>query len=97
MTEHTTDDAAEELGYEAAIVELERIVSDLQNDEVGVDELATRGARGATLVEVCRDKLRRAELAVEEVVDALQAAEEDGPAPVADEEPAAERGDELPF
>lgn len=73
-----TEQQGEELalGYEQAIVELEAIVTDLQNDEVGVDELAERVARGARLVELCRDRLRRAELAVDDVVDALRAATE---------------------
>jgi exodeoxyribonuclease VII small subunit len=96
MTE-ATDGRGEEpvLGYEEAIAELEAIVTDLQNDEVGVDELADRVARGARLVELCRDRLRRAELAVDEVVDALRTAAErdaarDDTAPAA-EHPAAER------
>jgi len=92
------------LGYEQAIAELEAIVTDLQNDEVGVDELAERVARGARLVELCRDRLRRAELAVDEVVDALRtAAEQDVPGgtgpevedhPIVEEEP---RPDDLLF
>ena len=69
-------DAGSEPSYEAAIAELERIVTDLQNDEVGVDELAARVARGARLVELCRERLRRAELAVDEVVEALRTAGE---------------------
>ncbi len=68
-----------ELSYEAAIAELERIVTDLQNDEVGVDELAARVARGARLVELCRERLQRAELAVDEVVEALRTAGEPDP------------------
>jgi exodeoxyribonuclease VII small subunit len=97
-----TDGRGEDLalGYEEAIAELEAIVTDLQNDEVGVDELADRVARGARLVELCRDRLRRAELAVDEVVDALRTAGEQDPArdaappaadhPIADEEPSAD-------
>jgi exodeoxyribonuclease VII small subunit len=97
-----TDGRGEEpvLGYEEAIAELEAIVTDLQNDEVGVDELADRVARGARLVELCRDRLRRAELAVEEVVDALRTAGEQDVAreaappapdhPIDDQEPSAD-------
>jgi len=73
MTEATNGRGEQRaLGYEEAIAELEAIVTDLQNDEVGVDELADRVARGARLVELCRDRLRRAELAVDEVVEALR-------------------------
>lgn len=67
-----------ELTYEAAVTELEAIVTALQRDDVGVDELAAQVARGAALVEVCRARLRAAELAVEEVVAALRAAEDPG-------------------
>lgn len=73
-------EAGSEPSYEAAIAELERIVTDLQNDEVGVDELAARVARGARLAELCRERLRRAELAVDEVVEALRTAGEPDPA-----------------
>lgn len=66
------------LTYEAAVTELEAIVTALQRDDVGVDELAAKVARGAVLVEVCRARLRAAELAVEEVVDALRATEDPG-------------------
>lgn len=80
-TEPGTDptDPGTEPSYEAAIAELERIVTDLQNDEVGVDELAARVARGARLVELCRERLQRAELAVDEVVEALRTAGEPDP------------------
>jgi exodeoxyribonuclease VII small subunit len=77
------DDAAqrppdEELTYEAAVSELEAIVAALQRDDVGVDELGVKVARGAALVAICRERLATAELAVEEVVASLRAAE-DGP------------------
>lgn len=68
----------EELTYEAAVTELEAIVAALQRDDVGVDELGVKVARGAALVAVCRERLVTAELAVEEVVASLRAVE-DGP------------------
>jgi exodeoxyribonuclease VII small subunit len=67
------------LTYEAAVSELEAIVTALQRDDIGVDELGAKVARGAALVEICRDRLRAAELAVEEVVAALRS--EDDPDP----------------
>lgn len=72
-----TDDA--DLTYEAAVTELETIVAALQRDDVGVDALGAKVARGAALVGICRDRLRAAELAVEEVVEALRAADEPDP------------------
>lgn len=72
-----TDDT--DLTYEAAVTELERIVTALQRDDVSVDELGDQVARGVALVEICRGRLRTAELAVEEVVAALRAADEPEP------------------
>ncbi|MFP4234996.1 MAG: exodeoxyribonuclease VII small subunit [Nitriliruptoraceae bacterium] len=70
------NDVDDDLTYEAAVTELEAIVTALQRDDVSVDELAERVARGATLVEVCRARLHAAELAVEEVVAALRASDD---------------------
>lgn len=69
--------STEELTYEAAVSELEAIVTALQRDDIGVDELAAKVARGAALVEVCRARLRTAELAVEEVVAALRSEDDE--------------------
>lgn len=74
MSDNDDHASAEELTYEAAVSELEGIVTALQRDDVGVDELAAKVARGAALVEVCRNRLRAAELAVEEVVASLRSA-----------------------
>ncbi len=68
--------ADEDLTYEAAVTELEAIVTALQRDDVGVDELGVKVARGAALVEICRQRLATAELAVEEVVTSLRAVED---------------------
>lgn len=73
MTNDTTT-----MRYDEAIEELDAIVAALQRDDVGVDELAAKVARGAALVEVCRNRLRHAELAVADVVAALR--EPDGDA-----------------
>jgi exodeoxyribonuclease VII small subunit len=67
----TAGDSHEQPRYEQAMRELEQIITDLQADEVGVDELAERVARGAQLLQLCRDRLRGTELAVQEVVEAL--------------------------
>lgn len=86
-----------ELGYELAVTELEALVTALQRDEVAVDELEARLARGAALVAHCRERLARAELAVEEVAELLLAsdgAEQDG-RPVPGTAPAEDR--DVPF
>lgn len=96
-SERAGDGAAQQPTYEQAIAELEALVEALQRDEVAVDDLEVRVARGAELVELCRARLARAELAVEEVAGSLLATERgDGPAePPRDEAPAT--GEDVPF
>lgn len=69
-------EAEDLLSYETAATELEAIVTALQRDDVGVDELAAKVARGAELVAVCRERLHAAEVAVEEVVEVLRTDDE---------------------
>lgn len=46
------------MDYRTAIEELENILEDLRNQQVGVDELETSVARAAELVDWCRTRLR---------------------------------------
>lgn len=97
VREERGDGAGEHPSYEDAIAELEALVEALQRDEVAVDELEVRVARGAELVELCRSRLARAELAVEEVADALLANDRprsEAAAPDADPPTA---GENVPF
>jgi exodeoxyribonuclease VII small subunit len=60
-----------EPGYAEAMVELEAILLELEDDQLDVDRLADRVQRAAELVRVCRDRVAAARLAVEEVVTGL--------------------------
>ncbi len=53
----TTD----ELTYDAAMLELQKIVAQLQNDSIGVDDLAENVKRASELILFCREKLRTTE------------------------------------
>lgn len=64
-------------GYAEALVELEAILVELDDDTLDVDLLATRVARAATLIAFCRDRIDGARMEVERIVDDL----EDGPEP----------------
>lgn len=54
-------DKPEELSYESAYAELQRIVQDLQEEQVGIDDLAAKIARAQELIRFCRDRLRQTE------------------------------------
>jgi exodeoxyribonuclease VII small subunit len=59
---------SDEIGYEAALAELEEILEDIEGTDVDVDVLAERVKRAAELVKVCRDRIAAAKLHVEQVV-----------------------------
>ncbi|MBC8194756.1 MAG: exodeoxyribonuclease VII small subunit [Actinobacteria bacterium] len=60
-----------EIGYAAALEELQKILADLETESVDVDLLASRVERADELIRLCRDRLEAANLKVEKVVDAL--------------------------
>lgn len=74
---------AADLGYGEAMSELEEILEEIERDEVDVDVLATKVARAAELIAVCRDRITGARTAVERVVVELEEAH--GAAQVEDE------------
>lgn len=63
----------EELGFAAAMAELDRIVVELESDALDVDRLADRVARAAQLVDWCRDRIDTTRFQVERVVARLDA------------------------
>lgn len=60
-----------EPSFRQAIDELEAILRRIEDEEVDIDRLAAEVARAGELADVCRAKLRRAELQVTEVVQKL--------------------------
>lgn len=72
-----TGDAAaaldrEATSFRAAIEELETILRRIESEEVDIDRLAAEVARATELVELCRTKLRRAEVQVTQIVQSLE-------------------------
>lgn len=57
--------------YAAAFEELKEILAALQQDEIGVDELAGKVKRAARLISYCGDRLRSTENEVQKVLDEL--------------------------
>ncbi len=63
--------------FRAAIDELEAILRRIESEEVDIDRLAAEVARATELVEVCRGKLRRAEVQVTQIVQKLDEGDAD--------------------
>jgi exodeoxyribonuclease VII small subunit len=65
----------EDLRFGEAIEELEGILSQVEAEEIDIDELADQLKVAAELLELCRSKIRRAEVEVTQIVQALEDAE----------------------
>ena len=79
--------AEEEVRYADLVEELERILEDLENDEIDVDQLAERVKRGSELIRICRERLVTSRARIEEVVADLESfdADREDPGDAADE------------
>lgn len=60
-----------ELGYAAALGELESILAEIEDDAVDVDVLAARVRRAAELLRICRDRITAAREEVGQIVAEL--------------------------
>lgn len=61
----------QDLSFGEALERLEEILQRIESDEIDIDELATELRSGAELLELCRGKIRRAEVEVSQVVQSL--------------------------
>lgn len=66
------DGSTDEIGYAAALDELEGILAELEESDVDVDVLADRVARASELIRVCRERIGNAKLQIEKVVAGLE-------------------------
>jgi exodeoxyribonuclease VII small subunit len=71
-------DADAEVGYAAALRELEAILAELEDDHVDVDLLATKVKRAAELIALCRGRIEAARMEVDRVVAGLEEPTADG-------------------
>jgi exodeoxyribonuclease VII small subunit len=60
-----------DVSFNDALAELEQILGRLERDDVDLDRLAVELGRAAELLEVCRAKIRKAELEVSHIVEKL--------------------------
>ncbi|MCI5042164.1 MULTISPECIES: exodeoxyribonuclease VII small subunit [Donghicola] len=63
----TTDTPVNELSFEAAMTELEKVVGQLENGQVPLEESITLYQRGAELKKHCEAKLKAAEEKVAQI------------------------------
>ncbi len=59
--------------FSAALVELEAILHRIESEETDIDGLASELKRATELLEICRGKIRRAEVEVTQIVQKLEA------------------------
>lgn len=76
MTDDTTTEsdptsgevAIPEIGYAAAMAELEAILEEIERDDVDIDVLAEKVRRASELIRSCRHRLQGARVEVEQIV-----------------------------
>ena len=78
MSARKKGEPAAELGFAAAVEELEKILAGIEGDDVDLDRLAAELARAAELLELCRAKIRKADLEVRQIVQELEGEPEAG-------------------
>lgn len=61
----------ENLSYEQAFQELEKILSDLKENSITIDQLENKVDRAATLAVFCSQKLRTTESRITEIIKNL--------------------------
>ena len=61
--------------FRAAMDELEGILERIEGEEIDIDRLAEELRRAAFLLDLCRGKIRKAEVEVTQIVQSLEAPE----------------------
>lgn len=74
-----------EMTYREATQELEEILRAIENDAVDVDELTQKVQRSSQLIKLCKEKLKKAEKAIDQVFNEENCEQ---PAKPADRKPA---------
>jgi exodeoxyribonuclease VII small subunit len=60
------------VSFREAMDELEGILERIEGEEIDIDQLATELRRAAQLLDVCRGKIRKAEVEVTQIVQSLE-------------------------
>ena len=57
-----------ELKYEAAMAELQAIVTKMENDELDIDQLTEQLKRAQELIKLCKDKLTKTDEEIKKIL-----------------------------
>ncbi len=81
VTEHASDVTSDErassaTSFSVAMQELESILERIDGDGIDIDQLAGELKRATELLEVCRSKIRKAEIEVNQIVEQLEDSDE---------------------
>lgn len=60
-------DNSQELSFEAALIELEKIVKAMEDPEISIEDLVAKHEEGKKLSEYCQKKLKAVELKIEKL------------------------------
>ena len=58
----------EEIKYEAALAELQTIVSKMENDELDIDQMSDQLKRAQELIKLCKDKLTKTDEEIRKIL-----------------------------
>ena len=57
-----------EIKYEAALAELQSIVSKMENDELDIDQMSEQLKRAQELIKLCKDKLTKTDEEIKKIL-----------------------------
>jgi exodeoxyribonuclease VII small subunit len=58
-----------QISYEKAVKRLETIVSQMENDELDIDQLSSQLKEAQTLIKLCKDKLMKTDEEIKKVLN----------------------------
>jgi len=62
--------------YSKSLEKLEEIINQIENEEIDVDELSEKVKEAVGLINVCKEKIEKAEVEVKKVVQTFNSAQE---------------------
>ena len=68
-TNKTNEDS--EISYSLALEELQEILTELESDQIDIDELAKKVERANELLQQCQKRLTSTQMQVEKIIDVL--------------------------
>lgn len=77
QTETPPEDRVPEIGYAAAMSELELILGEIERDDVDIDVLAAKVRRATELIRLCRSRIQGARIEVEQIVAEISDTEDE--------------------